>query len=255
MSAGHLLSAPFLQLPASAWSTVSLSPLGPQYSASSHFHQHNNQTVLLPTSRLVIQLYKSINVALLFLWGKLHESFPSLPSNAFPPCLPPPCVEAESIWIFSARDEAPRWLSGGVWVSDFSPPIQQGATQPWGLVLDIPRSAQQRSNTSRAGAFQERSTDGFPGSSYRISRTFRTEQAPSLLWTPPAWLSRRERVTPCTAMHESYEWDSYGPCALHSDRIELPAWGRLEEAEVFFLAGWPFFPRVVLLALICELKA
>lgn len=78
-SSGCLCWAVFLQLPASAWSTVSVSPLGPQYSASSRFHQSENQKVLLPISCLVIQSYKSISSAPCFLWGKLHESFPSLP--------------------------------------------------------------------------------------------------------------------------------------------------------------------------------
>jgi len=54
-------------------------------------------------------------------------------------------------------------------------------------------------------------------------------------------------------MQGSGERDPYGPCALHSDSIELPARGRLEEAEVFFLLVGSF-SFVALRGLIWELK-
>jgi len=60
----------------------SLSPLGPQYSASSCFHQSDDQKVLLPTSCLVIQLYKSISSAPWFFGENCTD-----PLLSFPPLL------------------------------------------------------------------------------------------------------------------------------------------------------------------------
>lgn len=210
-----------------------------QYSASSRFHQSHCQWILLPTFCPVIQLCKSISSALGFPWGKNCINL----SIFFPPVFLcsacPHFVEK----LYPCGDQLGlevRFQEAFV----FPIPFSARSSTAMRAVLGISQSSQCHCSTSRAGDFRRGSQAGFlnhpPGAAGASagSRCF--------LSFSPAELEGA--VTP---LRTEQSTALQSPGTLHSPRIEFPAWGRLEEAEVFSLLVGPF-SLVALQALICK---